>query len=162
MIEYIFNIKTGQIVSEWNAYDKHMHNGKIDSNPADYSEEDLYQIVNTESFNYGIPKGKYKLLAKYDSKHNKLDITHPKDPALRDVVTHKYISERDVRNSKNSENYVNIVEAGGEKDVEAWNKIPDSQKPKVYQGYAKWVKDITDKGKFIGFNEYMKEIKNIK
>ena len=159
MIEYIFNIKTGQLVSEWNAYDKHMINGKIDSNPADYSEVDLYQIANTESFNYGVPKGKYELSAEYDSTHNKLDIHHPKDPALRDAATHKYVSERDVDDKKKSGNYVNIVGAGGEKDVKAWNKIPDREKPKKYKGYVKWVKDKKRDNQFAGFNEYMKEEK---
>ena len=100
MIEYIFNIQTGQLVSEWNAYDKHMHNGKIDPNPADYTEKELYQIANTESFNYGVPKGKHKLSDKYKKLHDKLDIHHPKDPALRDVATHKYVSERDVDDKK--------------------------------------------------------------
>ena len=162
MIEYIFNIKTGQLVSEWNAYDKHMINGKIDSNPADYSEEELYEIANTESFNYGIPKGSHKLLKEYEKTHNKLDISHPEDPALRDAATDKYVSERDIGNSKDSGNYVNIVGAGGEKDVKAWNKIPDSQKPKVYQGYVKWVKD-NGQNRFDGFNKYYeKEKKNEK
>ena len=100
MIEFIFNIQTGQIVSEWNAYDKHMINGKIDPNPADYKEKELYQIANTESFNYGVPKGKYKLSDKYKKLHDKLDIHHPQDPALRDAATNKYVSERDVDDKK--------------------------------------------------------------
>ncbi|QNQ80633.1 DUF3114 domain-containing protein [Lactobacillus sp. PV034] len=159
MIEYIFNIKTGQLVSEWNAYDKHrLKDGKIDSNPADYTEKELYQIANTESFNYGIPKGSHKKLSRqYKETHNTLDIDHPKDPALRDAATHKYVSERDIGDKKKSGNYVNIVGAGGEKDVKAWNKIPDREKPKKYKGYVKWVKEKTDKRQFIGFNEYMKE-----
>ncbi|QNQ80630.1 hypothetical protein [Lactobacillus sp. PV034] len=156
MIEYIFNIQTGQIVSEWNAYDKHMHNGKIDSNPADYTDKELYQIANTESFNYGVPKGKYELSAEYDSTHNALDINHPQDPALRDAATNKYVSERDVDDKKKSGNYVNIVGAGGEKDVEAWNKIPDREKPKKYKGYVKWVKNNKRDNQFAGFYEYVK------
>ena len=156
MIEYIFNINTGQLVSEWNAYDKHMINGKIDPNPADYTEKELYQIANTESFNYGVPKGKYELSDKYDTTHNKLDIHHPQDPALRDAATDKYVSERDVDDKKKSGNYVNIVGAGGEKDVEAWNKIPDKEKPKKYQGYVKWIKKDLKNRKFIGFSEYIK------
>ncbi|GBG04640.1 DUF3114 domain-containing protein [Lactobacillus rodentium] len=159
MIEYIFNIKTGQLVSEWNAYDKHMHNGKIDLNPADYSEEDLYQIANTESFNYGIPKGSHKKLSRqYKETHNKLDINHPKDPKLRQLATsekkHQYVAEEDLQDGGN---YVNIVGAGGEKDVKAWNKIPASQKQKAYKRYVKWVKGAREKRQFLGFNDFMKE-----
>ena len=154
MIEFIFNIQTGQIVSEWNAYDKHMINGKIDPNPADYEEKELYQIANTESFNYGVPKGKYKLSDKYKKLHDKLDIHHPQDPALRDTATNKYVSERDM--GKGGE-YVDIVSAGGEKDVKEWNKIPDSQKPKKYKEYAKWARIALMNKHSIGFSNYMKE-----
>ncbi|MCR1894345.1 hypothetical protein NR996_02840 [Lactobacillus rodentium] len=154
MIEYIFNIKTGQLVSEWNTYDKHMINGKIDSNPADYSEDDLYQIANTESFNYGVPKGNHKKLSRqYKETHNKLDISHPEDPALRDAATDKYVSERD--RSKGGE-YIDIVSAGGEKDIKAWNKIPDSQKAKKYKEYSQWALVRMNNNQSFGFSEYMK------
>ena len=157
MIEYIFNIKTGQLVSEWNAYDKHMINGKIDPNPADYTEKELYQIANTESFNYGVPKGNHKKLSQqYESTHNKLDINYPKDPNLRQLATskkkHQYVAEEDLQDGGN---YVNIVGAGGEKDVRAWNKIPDSEKPKKYKGYVKWVKKDVGANQFLGFNRYL-------
>ena len=158
MIEFIFNIKTGQIVSEWNAYDKHrLKDGKIDSNPADYSEEELYEIANTESFNYGIPKGSHKKLSReYEKTHNTLDITHPDDPNMRQLATskkkHQYVAEEDLQDGGN---YVNIVGAGGEKDVRAWNKIPDKQKVKYYKNYSNWV--IETSKNFAGFYEYMKE-----
>ena len=155
MVEFIVNIKSGKFVSEWNAYDKHMVNGYVNSDTKVYSDDELYQVANTESFNYDMPKGAYSVPSTYDHTHDKLDVKHPKDPNIRKLATAgklldkddnlidwrlEYVSEKDITADSQGGNFINIVSGGGYQDVKTWNSIPDNQKQSMYDNYVKWIK----------------------
>ena len=58
MVEFIVNLDTGEFDTQWDAYDKHkLADGSYDSNPDHYSKDELREIANTESFNYGPSTG---------------------------------------------------------------------------------------------------------
>lgn len=155
MVEFIVNIKSGKFVSEWNAYDKHMVNGHVNSDTKVYSDDELYQVANTESFNYGMPRGAYSVPSTYAHTHDKLDVKHPKDPNIRKLATAgklldkddnlidwrlEYVSEKDITADSQGGNFINIVSGGGYQDVKIWNSIPDNQKQSMYDNYVKWIK----------------------
>ena len=77
MVEFIVNMDTGEFDSQWDAYDKHkLPNGRYDSNPDNYSKDELREIANTESFNYGPSKGQNTdVEGLYVGKHDMLDTT---------------------------------------------------------------------------------------
>lgn len=58
MVEFIVNLETGEFETQWDAYDQHkLPDGRYDSNPEHYTHDELHEIANTESFNYGPSKG---------------------------------------------------------------------------------------------------------
>lgn len=159
MIEFIVNLKTGHFVSEWNAYEHHLlPNGQIDSDRAHYTDTELKQIANTESFNYGIPLGTNNapIADDYKGSHKRLDISHPADSDLRKFATDKnhYVAEPDLGDGGR---YVNIVGNGGDKDVKAWNDIQDNRKKEVYDKYSEWVNYKKKYRKSAGINEYLNQ-----
>lgn len=123
MVEFIVNLTTGDFVSEWNVY-HYLANGHVDSNPANYDNEELAQIANTESFNYGRPQHK---------SHRKLDIEHPTDPDLRKAATRMWHYEPDFDDGGN---YADIVNRGGQADVTAWQLIPLVSRQRAYDDYV--------------------------
>ena len=173
MVEFIVNIKSGKFVSEWNAYDKHMVNGHVNSDTKVYNDDELYQVANTESFNYGMPQGAYSVPSTYAHTHDKLDVKHPKDPNIRKLATAgklmdkddnlidwrlEYVSEKDLNRGGK---FINIVSTG-DKDIKAWNNIPDEQKQQAYDRYANWVYEDFANRKHSGFDDYTQEIKGVK
>lgn len=142
MIEFIVNLKDGHFVSEWNAYDKHTIDGQIDFNVSNYSDDELKGIADTESFNYGVPigTGNAKVAGMYQKSHSNLDYSHPADSVIREKATEKYSSPRDYdkTDKKTGErgNYADIVKQ--EKDIQAWNSVPDSEKAATYHKFVKW------------------------
>ena len=66
MVEFIVNLETGEFETQWDAYDKHkLPNGRYDSNPEHYTYDELHEIANTESFNYGPSKGHNKQIKEF-------------------------------------------------------------------------------------------------
>lgn len=161
MIEFIVNMDNGNFVSEWNAYNNHLNSdGTINSDPDVYSKQELQMIANTESFNYGIPSGGQgnHVPEKYKGTHNNLDRVHPADPQLRQQATQKgnFVSEKDY--TENGGKYADIVKQGN-KDIQAWSKVPDNQKQQAYQEYVNWLKkhgNVSNQG----FDYYMHASKN--
>ena len=84
-------------------------------------------------------------------------IMHLMSSTHRIQTTHRCVSKRDVGRGGD---YIDVVSSGGKKDVEAWNKIPDSQKPKKYKDYSQWALIRTNNNQSFGFSEYLKENKN--
>lgn len=123
MVEFIVNLTTEDFVSEWNVY-HYLADGQIDSNPENYTNEELEQIANTESFNYGRPQHKT---------HAKLDIEHPTDPDLRQTATRIWHYEPDFDDGGN---YADIVNRGGQADVTAWKLIPLVSRQRAYDDYV--------------------------
>ena len=94
----------------------------------------LVTVANTESFNYGIPGGKGKVSSMYRDSHIKLDVEHTPDNDIRRKATKQYKSQ--------PSNYADIVNAGGEKDIVAWQKVVASGREKeVYRDFVKWIKN---------------------
>lgn len=127
MVEFIVNIDTGEFDSQWDAYDKHkLADGSYDSDPGKYSNEELREIANTESFNYGPSKGQNSDLTKfYIGKHGTLDVDGTPEPATRVRAKELFRYEKDL--GKKDENtghvgqFADIVRKGRE-DYEAWQR----------------------------------------
>lgn len=66
MSEFIVDLATKNFVTEWDVYQQ-LENGRIDSNLLNYSLVNLAGIVNTGSFNYGWPKGKWGWLLRFSN-----------------------------------------------------------------------------------------------
>lgn len=127
MVEFIVNIDTGEFESQWDAYDKHkLQDGSYDSNPGKYSHEELREIANTESFNYGPSTGQNSDVTKfYEGKHGMLDVDGTPEPATRVRAKELFRYEKDL--GKKDENtghvgqFADIVR-GGHEDYEAWQR----------------------------------------
>ena len=158
MVEFIVNIDTGEFESQWDAYDNHkLADGRYDSNPGKYSNEELREIANTESFNYGPSTGKNSDVTKfYEGKHGMLDVSGTPEPATRTEAKKRFRYEDDL--GKKDENtghvgqFADIVRGGGHEDYEAWQKVPDEDKQKVYNDYINWAGDD-----YNGILDYFKE-----
>ena len=158
MVEFIVNIDTGEFESQWDAYDNHkLADGRYDSNPGKYSNEELREIANTESFNYGPSTGKNSDVTKfYEGKHGMLDVGGTPEPATRTEAKKRFRYEDDL--GKKDENtghvgqFADIVRGGGHEDYEAWQKVPDEDKQKVYNDYINWAGDD-----YNGILDYFKE-----
>ena len=131
MIEFIVNIDNGGFVSEWNTY-KLTEKGRIDSDPANYSIEELEEVANTESFNYGIPHGNYFMYPRFQKTHRYLDIQQPRDNALRQRAKKIYRTPKSYRAGGK---FTDLIRAGKIKDVRAWQGIPFAQREKVYGAF---------------------------
>lgn len=127
MVEFIVNIDTGEFESQWDAYDNHkLQDGSYDSNPGKYSNEELREIANTESFNYGPSTGQNSDVTKfYEGKHGVLDVDGTPEPATRVRAKELFRYEKDL--GKKDENtghvgqFADIVRKGHE-DYEAWQR----------------------------------------
>lgn len=127
MVEFIVNMDTGEFDSQWDAYDKHkLANGRYDSDPDHYSKDELKEIANTESFNYGPSKGQNSDVTKfYEGKHGMLDVDGTPEPATRVRAKELFRYEKDL--GKKDENtghvgqFADIVR-GGHEDYEAWQR----------------------------------------
>lgn len=140
MTEFIVDLNSGEFVSEWNVY-RYTKDGLIDSNPDNYTKEQLEQVANTESFNYGRPQ---------HASHKNLDIKHPKDPNLRVTATKIWKFERDFDDGGN---YADIVNSGGLNDYKAWKLVSKSDKLSAYQNYVNECKNLNLKRNY-GFSSY--------
>lgn len=158
MVEFIVNLDTGEFESQWDAYDKHkLADGSYDSNPDNYFKDELREIANTESFNYGPSKGQNSDVTKfYEGKHGMLDVGGTPEPATRIEAKKLFRYEDDF--GKKDENtghvgqFADIVRGGGHEDYEAWQKVPDEDKQKVYNDYINWAGDD-----YNGILDYFKE-----
>lgn len=137
MVEFIVNMDTGEFDSQWDAYDKHkLPNGRYDSNPDNYSKDELREIANTESFNYGPSKGQNTdVEGLYVGKHDMLDMNAP-EPATRVKAKKLFSYEEDLgkkdKNTGHIGQFADIVR-GGHEDYEAWQRNTKgmSEKEKV-------------------------------
>lgn len=145
MAEFIINITTESFVSEWNVY-RDNPDGRVDADPQHYSSDQLYQIANTESFNYGIPKGQQHDLPAKDHTHFYIDVQHPADSQVRQVATHTFHSPRPVVASVQ---YVDLIKHLS--DVAAWQKVPVGQRQEIYQDYTRFCREY---GEVVGFESY--------
>ena len=127
MVEFIVNIDTGEFESQWDAYDKHkLANGRYDSNPDNYSKDELREIANTESFNYGPSKGQNSDVTKfYEGKHGMLDVNGTPEPATRVGAKElfRYEDDFDKKDEKTGHKgqFVDIVRKGNQ-DYETWQR----------------------------------------
>lgn len=158
MVEFIVNIDTGEFDSQWDAYDKHkLANGRYNSDLSAYSDDEFREIANTESFNYGPSKGQNSDVTKfYEGKHGMLDVGGTPEPATRTEAKKRFRYEDDL--GKKDENtghvgqFADIVRGGGHEDYEAWQKVPDEDKQKIYNDYINWAGDD-----YNGILDYFKE-----
>ena len=139
MVEFIVNMDTGEFDSQWDAYDKHkLADGRYDSDPSVYSNEELREIANTESFNYGPSKGDNSDVTKfYEGKHGMLDVDGTPEPAIRAKAKGQFLSEDDLgdvdKDTGHVGQFADIVKGGGNEDYEAWQRNTKgmSEKEKV-------------------------------
>ena len=127
MIEFIVDIDTGDFISEWHVY-RSRPDGTVDADPRHYTVADLYQVANTESFNYGIPHGGYFVWPRDRQSHRRLDIDQPPYSRIR---------ARAKRYWKTPHPYADLVK--GPRDVQAWRRVPTSIRA---QRYAAFVNDV--------------------
>ena len=127
MVEFIVNIDTGEFDSQWDAYDNHkLANGRYDSDPGKFSKEELREIANTESFNYGPSTGQNSDVTKfYEGKHGMLDVAGTPEPATRSEAKKQFHSEDDLgdvdKDTGHVGQFADIVRKGHE-DYEAWQR----------------------------------------
>ena len=140
MVEFIVNMDTGEFESQWDVYDKHkLANGRYESDPGKYKNDDeLREIANTESFNYGPSKGKNSDVTKfYEGKHGMLDVDGTPEPAIRAKAKGQFLSEDDLgdvdKDTGHVGQFADIVKGGGNEDYEAWQRNTKgmSEKEKV-------------------------------
>lgn len=147
MIEFIVDIDSGNFVSQWNVLQQN-EVGMVDANPQHYSIDQLYQIANTESFNYGIPYGGRPVFGKYHNTHQWLDITQPQNSMVR-------------KNAKACWRYPHDYNRGGEYadlvknyyDILAWRNIPGKLRQQVYKDFV-WQLKCHHKNR--GINHFLK------
>ena len=151
MIEFIVNIDQGHFVSQWNVY-RFAGQGMIDTDPSHYSSDQLRQIADTESFNYGIPYGEYYVLGKYQHTHQRLDIRQPTDSQLRRDAKKYWQAPRDYDDGGN---YVDLIKNA--QDVLAWRGVPEIQRIKIYVDYVTSLKAHHYKNK--GINHFFAKTK---
>ena len=146
MVEFIVNLETGEFETQWDAYDQHkLPNGRYDSNPEHYTYDELHEIANTESFNYGPSKGHNKPnKGIYVGQHDRLDVTQPADSELRQKAKNIFKSEKDL--GKKGGQYADIVKGGGHKDYEAWQErtkgMSEDEKVAEYNKYKEYASGI--------------------
>ena len=148
MVEFIVNLETGEFETQWDAYDQHkLPNGRYDSNPEHYTHDELHEIANTESFNYGPSKGNNDAVKGiYADQHNRLDVTQPADSELRQKAKSIFKSEGDL--GKKGGQYADIVKGGGHKDYEAWQErtkgMSENEKVAEYNKYKEYASNFDD------------------
>ncbi len=94
----------------------------------------------------------------YSGSHIKLDVEHTPDNDIRRKATEQYKSQ--------PSNYADIVNAGGEKDIAAWQKVVASGREKeVYRDFVKWVNEgrVKDEKRYtLGIFKYINFINGAK
>ncbi|KXT75470.1 hypothetical protein STRDD12_01281 [Streptococcus sp. DD12] len=131
-IEYIVDLKTGRFVSEWNVY-RQLADGSYDSDPDHYAVADGADAANTESANYGLPKGLNNDVPAYLTRsHRYLDVTHPPDTVIRRKMTKVW---RPAKLLSKGGRYADIVKKGGQSDYDEWNAVQDDQKEGRYGSF---------------------------
>ena len=174
MIELIVDLTSEQFVSEWNAYQHHRRaNGQVDARGQGYQTAELAQIANTESFNYGIPHGAHHVPYPYRHTHQRLDVDHPQDPAIRrfaltgrlqaptgQIIIKGQAAYRAPKTLAAGGNYVNIVSGGQVADLRAWQAVPADQRAIVYRRYVQWVKADRRHRQYAGFAAFCGDTKN--
>lgn len=133
MVEFIINIDRGEFISEWNTY-KLTENGEVDSDLTHYSIEELGEVANTESFNYGIPHGGYYVYPRFQRTHQFLDVQQPRDNLVRQRAKKIY---RAPKGYHNGGQFADLIKSGGVKDAKAWQRIPHDFRAEVYQSFVK-------------------------
>lgn len=160
MVEFIVNIDTGEFESQWDAYDKHkLPNGRYNSDPSAYSDDELREIANTESFNYGPSKGQNSDVTEfYKGKHGTLDVDGTPEPATRVRAKKLFSYEEDLgkkdKNTGHIGQFADIVR-GGHEDYEAWQRntkgMSEEEKVEEYNKFEKYVKFMRSNP---GYNSY--------
>ena len=162
MVEFIVNLDTGEFDTQWDAYDKHkLPNGRYNSDPSEYSEDELREIANTESFNYGPSIGQNTdVEGIYVGKHDMLDMNAP-EPATRVKAKELFRYEKDL--GKKDENtghvgqFADIVKGEGHEDYEAWQRnTKDMSEEEKVEEYNKF-KNFADSAKSNnnGYSKYV-------
>ena len=131
-----------------------MPDGRYDSNPKHYTHDELHEIANTESFNYGPSKGNNDAVKGiYAGQHNRLDVTQPADSELRKKAKNIFKSEGDL--GKKGGQYADIVKGGGHKDYEAWRErtksMSEDEKVAEYDKYKEYANKL---GATPGYSDY--------
>lgn len=160
MVEFIVNIDTGEFESQWDAYDKHkLPNGRYNSDPSVYSDDELREIANTESFNYGPSKGQNSDVTKfYEGKHGMLDVDGTPEPATRSRAKElfRYEEDFDQKDKKTGRigKFADIARKGSQ-DYEAWQRntkgMSEEEKVEEYNKFEKYVKFMRSNP---GYNSY--------
>lgn len=160
MVEFIVNIDTGEFESQWDAYDKHkLPNGRYNSDPSVYSDDELKEIANTESFNYGPSKGQNSDVTKfYEGKHGMLDVDGTPEPATRSRAKElfRYEEDFDQKDKKTGRigKFADIARKGSQ-DYEAWQRntkgMSEEEKVEEYNKFEKYVKFMRSNP---GYNSY--------
>lgn len=151
MVEFIVNMDTGEFESQWDVYDKHkLANGRYESDPGKYiNDDELREIANTESFNYGPSKGKNSDLTKfYIGKHGTLDVDGTPEPATRVRAKELFRYEKDLgkkdEKTGNVGQFVDIARKGNQ-DYEAWQRntkgMSEEEKVEEYNKYKNSMDD---------------------
>ena len=166
MVEFIVNLDTGEFDSQWDAYDNHkLANGRYDSNPNNYFKDELREIANTESFNYGPSKGNNTDVSGiYQGKHGMLDVDGTPEPATRTEAKKLFHSEDDLgkenKRTGHIGQFIDIVRGGGHEDFEAWkeNTKDLSEKEKIEE-YNRFKSAYSKNNhKFSGYSGYLNSI----
>ena len=131
MIEFIIDLDGGHFVSQWNVY-RITTDGRVDADPRHYSIAELYQVANTESFNYGLPKGVYQVPTAYRKTHRYLDINQPADSQIRRQAKKYWRYPYDYNHGGS---FAEVVKNGGDKDVRCWQSIPQARRQAVYDNF---------------------------
>ena len=170
MVEFIVNIDTGEFESQWDAYDNHkLANGSYDSNPGKYSNEELREIANTESFNYGPSKGNNTDVSGiYLGKHGMLDVDGTPEPATRTEAKRLFRYENDLGKKDEQTGHVgqfaDIVKGEGHEDYEAWQRntkgMSEEEKVEEYNKYKSYASGIKPSDR--GYNKYTRSAEYIK
>lgn len=148
MAEFILDMQTGAFVSEWDVY--HIDGqGRYDSDPSHYPVVAGEAIANTASFNYGFSYGQnLDVPYKYRHSHQRLDVQHPRDHAVRRKMTRAWRFEPYV---KHGGRYQDLVKKAGLRDLEQWQAVPETKRLVRYQAYSQ------GKASGKGFSRYVKK-----
>ena len=170
MVEFIVNMDTGEFESQWDAYDNHkLQDGSYDSNPGKYSNEELREIANTESFNYGPSKGNNTDVSGiYLGKHGMLDVDGTPEPATRTEAKRLFRYENDLGKKDEQTGHVgqfaDIVKGEGHEDYEAWQRntkgMSEEEKVEEYNKYKSYASGIKPSDR--GYNKYTRSAEYIK
>lgn len=153
MSEFIVDIKSGNIASAWNML---VRNKKgqivVPKNLTKSQKKKLGGLfANTESFNYGKPRGNNPAL-KNDTSHNRLDVKHPKDSTYRENATKDWKWETSFDKGGK---YADIVKEGGRKDVETWNnKVDEKRRQEAYDDFVSYCRRNDSN---LGFSDFLNE-----